>query len=80
MAVSLFDLPSASSSSSILHLLAAYEDGRVVMFRFTGSTAQALEPPTTARQEGQWWELLWEHKGHREAGSSHTERHDVDAG
>lgn len=63
MAVSLICNPA-------LHALAGYEDGRVVLFKFTGTESQAFNPPTRSKDEGEGWELLWEEKGHREARSS----------
>lgn len=70
MALQLLTSPSSSSSASPLHLLAAYEDGRVAHFAFTGSTPKAFDSPTGPREEGEEWELVWEEKGHREAGES----------
>lgn len=64
--------PSTSklSSSSRLHIIGGYEDGRVVLFRFNGTNLQATTPPTKAIEESENWELIWEEKGHREARSS----------
>lgn len=70
MTISLFD-PSPDLSDSCLHLLVGYEDGRVAHFRFTGSRDAATSEPTKPIEEGQNWELLWDEKGHREAGASH---------
>ncbi|KAM0755087.1 WD40 repeat-like protein [Meredithblackwellia eburnea MCA 4105] len=66
MAVNLFRSPSPGSE---LHLLAGYEDGRVALFRFTGSQEQAFAPPLpgTRQEEAEGWELVWDEKGHREA-------------
>lgn len=68
MALQLLTPPLYSSSTSPLHLLAAYEDGRVAHFAFAGPTSTAFDPPTGPREEGEQWELVWEEKGHREAG------------
>jgi len=68
MAVHLFRAPPTTAHPSVLHLLAGYEDGRVVLFRFTRDEAQAVEPPTGPRQAGEGWVLEWQEKAHREAG------------
>lgn len=66
MAVTLFLSPSPTSE---LCILAGYEDGRVALFRFTGTKAAAFEPPRpgTKQDESEGWELVWDEKGHREA-------------
>ena len=68
MALQLFRSPANIPHSNQLHLLAAYEDGRVVLFRFAGSEAAAVRSPTGRREAGEGWVLEWEEKGHREAG------------
>ena len=68
MALKLFTPPLNSHSTAPLHLLAGFEDGRVAHFCYTGSQRQAMEPPTVQREECEDWELMWEEKGHREAG------------
>lgn len=70
MAVQLFRAPPDTPHANSLHLLAAYEDGRVALFRFGGSEAEAVEPPVGRREAGEGWVLEWEEKGHREAGKS----------
>lgn len=68
MAVSLFYSPALS-------LLVGFEDGRVAYFHFEGTMAEAVDPPTGRREEGQGWSLVWEEKGHREARSSVPSHH-----
>lgn len=68
MALQLLRAPPDTPHPDALHVLAAYEDGRVVLFRFGGSDEGAVRPPTGRREEGEGWVLEWEEKGHREAG------------
>lgn len=67
MGISLLFAPPSSSSTSKLHLVAGYEDGRVVLFQFNGSHSQATTPPGRRIEEGEQWELVWQESGHREA-------------
>ncbi|SGY43649.1 BQ5605_C001g00042 [Microbotryum silenes-dioicae] len=64
MAIELFTNP---TSPSQLHLLAAYEDGRIALFSYTSSPSSAVSPPTNYRSESEGWGLKWISKGHREA-------------
>lgn len=69
MALSLLLSPAPTTTSpSSLHLLAAYEDGRVALFQHTSSIASAFDVPKGPKKEGESWEVAWEEKGHREAG------------
>ncbi|SCV73326.1 BQ2448_7252 [Microbotryum intermedium] len=67
MGVQLFTGP---HSPSQLHLLAAYEDGRIALFSYTSSQQSAFSPPTNYRSESEGWDLKWTSKGHREAAMS----------
>lgn len=67
MAVSLFFSSAKAAKPHQLCILAGYEDGRVVMFRYNGSQEAATTPPTARIEPGQNWTLAWEQKGHREA-------------
>ena len=49
-----------------LSLVVAFEDGRVAHLVYTGT--KAFEP--VWREEGEDWELVWDRKGHREAGAN----------
>lgn len=76
MAVNMFLAPHSESEN--LCLLGGYEDGRVALFRFTGSRKAAFEPPEPGirQEEAEGWELVWDVKGHREArASSFTAKH-----
>ncbi|KAK4700738.1 ASTRA-associated protein 1, partial [Phenoliferia sp. Uapishka_3] len=66
MALKIFLSPSESGE---LCIVSGYEDGRVALFRFTGSAKAAITPPRpgTHQDEAEGWELVWDEKGHREA-------------
>lgn len=57
-------------ATGTLHLLVGYEAGTVALFRFTDNAQAAFHPLTLGqrKEEGEGWQLVWTHQGHRETG------------
>lgn len=76
MALSIFVSSSSDEEGSErLNLITGYEDGSVALFQYEPDDSDPStysEIPTKRREEGQGWKLIWDFKGHREAGASRS--------